>query len=161
MKKDRCPVTEEELSMNITEEKEKTPKTQSPNVHFHDWGGRKACKRWTKLAIADTLEAGIPRISSNFNGAGASTPTRRALNERLNMVSEAHRANKVGPPRVMTGFARGPALIAFYLFGIFRYTNWQRTSVPRGATSGPQGPPRLRQARAPRDSLVSLDLATD
>ena len=27
--------------------------------------------------------------------------------------------NKVGPPRVMTGLARGPALIAFYLFLIF------------------------------------------
>lgn len=32
------------------------------------------------------------------------------------MVMEAHWANKVGPPRVMTGFARDPALIAFYLF---------------------------------------------
>lgn len=41
------------------------------------------------------------------------------------IVMGAHWANKVGPPRVMTGFARGPALIAFYLF-LIRTQHWER-----------------------------------
>lgn len=65
------------------------------------------------------------------------------------MVMGAHWANKVGPPRVMTGFARGPALIAFYLFLISRahtphtqtYVRTdRRTDVSQEGTSGPVGP---------------------
>lgn len=84
------------------------------------------------------------------------------------MVMGAHWANKVGPPRVMTGFARGPALIAFYLFLISRtphrdtYANgWtdRRTDVSQEGTSGPKGPYRAGCLR--RDSLVLLEPATD
>ncbi|KYN13114.1 hypothetical protein ALC57_14672 [Trachymyrmex cornetzi] len=72
----------------------------------------------------------------------------------------AHWANKVGPPRVMTGFARGPALIAFYLFLIFctphrdAYMNgWtdRRTDVSQEGTSGPKGPP----CRLPSPRFIS------
>jgi len=78
----------------------------------------------------------------------------------------AHWANKVGPPRVMTGFARGPALIAFYLFLIFctphrdAYMNgWidRRTDVSQEGTSGPKGPP----CRLPSLRFISLIGARD
>lgn len=88
------------------------------------------------------------------------------------MVMGAHWANKVGPPRVMTGFARGPALIAFYLFLISRTPpppaptphrdahGWtdRRTDVDAGGHIRAQGPTAgcLR-----RDSLVLLQPATD
>jgi hypothetical protein len=79
------------------------------------------------------------------------------------MVMGAHWANKVGPPRVMTGFARGPALIAFYLFLISRtphrdaYGNgWtdRPTDVSQEGTSGPKGPPRAR--RGARAALAAI-----
>lgn len=82
------------------------------------------------------------------------------------MVMGAHWANKVGPPRVMTGFARGPALIAFYLFLISRtphrdaYVNgWtdRRTDVSQEGTSGPKGPPR----GLPSPRFISLIGARD
>lgn len=105
----------------------------------------------------------IPGISGNFNGAGARTPPgeREVLNEWLDMVMGAHWANKVGPPRVMTGFARDPALIAFYLFLISRtpHTDAYRTDK-RIAHIRAEGP----TASAPgfsRDSLVLLEPVTD
>ncbi|KYQ56382.1 hypothetical protein ALC60_04691 [Trachymyrmex zeteki] len=72
----------------------------------------------------------------------------------------AHWVNKVGPPRVMTGFALGPALIAFYLFLVFctphrdAYMNgWtdRRTDVSQEGTSGPKGPP----CRLPSPRFIS------
>lgn len=114
-------------------------------------------------------EVRIPRISSNFNGVGARTPPGKKRDpewEWLDMVMGAHWANKVGPPRVMTGFARGPALIAFYLFLISRtphrdaYVNgWtdRRTDVSQEGTSGPKGPPR----GLPSPRFISLIGARD
>lgn len=87
------------------------------------------------------------------------------------MVVGAHWANKVGPPRVMTGFARGPALIAFYLFLISRAPPLtdaprertdRRTDVSREGTSGPQGPyrgqPTSRFISLIGDRLTAADL---
>jgi len=52
------------------------------------------------------------------------------------MVMGAHWANKVGPPRVMTGFARGPALIAFYLFLISPVHHTETRTWTDGQTGG-------------------------
>lgn len=127
-------------------------------------------------------EVKIPGISGNFNGAGARTPPgeREVLNEWLDMVMGAHWANKVGPPRVMTGFARDPALIAFYLFLISRtphtdaYATDERMNgrtdertYRAGGHIRAEGPTASAPGRAglslslSRDSLVLLEPVTD
>lgn len=118
----------------------------------------------------------IPGISGNFNGAGARTPPgeREVLNEWLDMVMGAHWANKVGPPRVMTGFARDPALIAFYLFLISRtphtdaYGTDERTDrQTRGRTHRAgghiraEGPTASAPGRGPLSRFISLIGARD
>lgn len=118
-------------------------------------------------------EVRIPGISGNFNGTGARTPPGEKRDpewEWLDMVMGAHWANKVGPPRVMTGFARGPALIAFYLFLISRtprapYATQRRTRMDRQADRRIAGGHIRAQGSTAgclrRHSLVLLQPATD